>query len=357
MSTQRSKQDKAAAGAAAKGALSWRQRQAAKRIRRRGNVSALAVQPVAAERRAKDPINHRRVGAGLYIGLAALLVVGAVGVHAMILFAFFGLSSALGSGQHTSEKVEKVEVAVNITEPEPPEPEPEPPKPPEPEPEPPEPEEEIIQEPEPEPEPEKPKPKPKPRPKKPAPPPDPIDKPKDPPPEPPKKKARRVVGLNMESTTNGGDGPAFASGNTRMGETDTKAENPNKVEKIAPGDTQGTPGAKSGEASPNKVSRRIPGSGSGGAFKGARYKGGKRRPAYPEALRRRQIEGNVTVTVNIGVDGRVVSAKVIKSSGQPALDQAALATARAQLWTPAQKDGKPVPDTKSYTYRFRLTDF
>ena len=49
---------------------------------------------------------------------------------------------------------------------------------------------------------------------------------------------------------------------------------------------------------------------------------------YPEAARQRGLSGQVVMSIGIRRDGRVESATVVKSSGQPILDQAALRIAR-----------------------------
>jgi protein TonB len=74
-------------------------------------------------------------------------------------------------------------------------------------------------------------------------------------------------------------------------------------------------------------------------------------------LERRQIEGDVKVTVTLGAQGQVISVKILKSSGYPEMDEAALTTAQKETWTPATRDGQSVGETVSYTYRFRISDF
>ena len=75
-------------------------------------------------------------------------------------------------------------------------------------------------------------------------------------------------------------------------------------------------------------------------------------PDYPEAARLVGAEGNVFVQVVIGVDGKVKTAKIVKSFGNPSCNASALAAAKATLWIPGTKNGKPVEMTQTYPVRF-----
>jgi protein TonB len=81
-----------------------------------------------------------------------------------------------------------------------------------------------------------------------------------------------------------------------------------------------------------------------------------REPAYPATLRAQGIEGDVLVTVSIDAQGSVQQASVLRGSGHAEFDAAALSAARAERFTPATRDGTPVPYTLSYTYHFRIED-
>ncbi|MBI1346215.1 TonB family protein [bacterium] len=61
-----------------------------------------------------------------------------------------------------------------------------------------------------------------------------------------------------------------------------------------------------------------------------------REPVYPEELRRRQIEGRVTLKVTIDQEGIVERAVIEISSGEPLLDQSALTAIRAWRFEPAR---------------------
>ncbi|HET6348635.1 MAG TPA: energy transducer TonB [Candidatus Krumholzibacteria bacterium] len=63
-------------------------------------------------------------------------------------------------------------------------------------------------------------------------------------------------------------------------------------------------------------------------------------PAYPEMVRNAGIDGTVLVRVFVGLNGRVKDAKVVEGIG--ALREAALASARTALFTPATQGTHPV---------------
>jgi protein TonB len=65
-------------------------------------------------------------------------------------------------------------------------------------------------------------------------------------------------------------------------------------------------------------------------------------PAYPAALLNRRIGGTVAVEVGIDANGRVSSTSLAGSSGQAALDQAALNGVRRWRFKPAMKLGVPI---------------
>jgi peptide/nickel transport system substrate-binding protein len=75
-------------------------------------------------------------------------------------------------------------------------------------------------------------------------------------------------------------------------------------------------------------------------------------PDYPKAAKMVGAQGNVFIQVLISKEGKVKRAKIIKSFGNPTCDDAALKAARATLWKPATKNGKPVESTRTYPVRF-----
>jgi TonB family protein len=66
------------------------------------------------------------------------------------------------------------------------------------------------------------------------------------------------------------------------------------------------------------------------------------KPVYPEIARMAGATGTVDVEVVIDVTGRVVAARVVRSTAIPALERAALTAARQWLFTPARQREHPV---------------
>jgi TonB family protein len=168
---------------------------------------------------------------------------------------------------------------------------------------------------------------------------------------PPKAAPARVVGLSFESTVGegeGGDGPAFGVGNTRMGETAKTAAAPKDVPKetINKGPTTTKP-------TPNAVATRIP-------VAGVEFKQAKRKkdvkPDFPPTLKAQGIEGDVPVIVWIDVEGKVTSVKILKESPYPEFNEAAKKAAMADEFEPATRNGVPTPTTLKYNVSFRLVD-
>ncbi|MEM6862756.1 MAG: TonB family protein, partial [Myxococcota bacterium] len=252
---------------------------------------------------------------------------------AALQFGSFGGYYALGLGATQDKAREDAAIALEIIDV--PEPEQEPETEPEAEPEP-----EAPAPPQPEPTPEPPPPPPK---KTPTPSADPTT-PKEPPKEAPK--PQRIVGLNLESTVSSGEGASFATGNTRMGVTRKAADAPG-VEKLRNNEPT--------QAGENRAATRIPAvSGDGEGIERPRFEGGRLKPPYPDIYRSQALEANVTVAVRIGADGRVERVDIARGSPYPEFEEAAVGTAKKQRFTPAKKDGRAIPWTLTYTYRFRL---
>jgi protein TonB len=149
----------------------------------------------------------------------------------------------------------------------------------------------------------------------------------DPPPEPAQPATpdppRRVVGIELESTTVGGAGPGFATGNTRMGVTATVAQDPEA-------DGAGGPSFT--------LPRRVVAS----------------TPEYPASLKARGIEGDVSLRVEIDPAGRVTDVAVVTSSGRPEFDRAATEAAARSVYVPAKLNGVGVAHAIEFAVRFRL---
>jgi TonB family protein len=83
---------------------------------------------------------------------------------------------------------------------------------------------------------------------------------------------------------------------------------------------------------------------------------GNAAPEYPAESRRRGEQGRVTLLVQVGPDGRVVSLSLLGSSGFAALDREAERAVRRWRFEPATQDGNPVFSTLPVAINFRLTD-
>lgn len=79
-------------------------------------------------------------------------------------------------------------------------------------------------------------------------------------------------------------------------------------------------------------------------------------PHYPYTARVRGEAGKVTISIRVTGQGEVESAAVKTSSGFPALDESALATARKARFKPAEEDGQAVAADMDLQFDFRLQD-
>jgi protein TonB len=100
------------------------------------------------------------------------------------------------------------------------------------------------------------------------------------------------------------------------------------------------PAAAEGPTEP-RVGGGGPGGSGGSAARGARGAGPLPRirhrpaPAYPLRARRAGHEGRSEIELRIGRDGRVREARLHRSAGDPALDEAALAAVRRWRFAPS----------------------
>lgn len=78
-------------------------------------------------------------------------------------------------------------------------------------------------------------------------------------------------------------------------------------------------------------------------------------PNYPEMARTAGIEGQAVVEALVDVDGRVADARILKSSGNVSLDQAAVEAAMRSTFTPAKQRDQAVRVWVSIPFRFTLT--
>ena len=77
-------------------------------------------------------------------------------------------------------------------------------------------------------------------------------------------------------------------------------------------------------------------------------------PAYPVAARQARQEGTVTVDVEVSTTGLPLNVRLARSSGFPALDQAALAAVRRWKFEPARAAGVAVNGHVIVPLRFEL---
>jgi protein TonB len=106
-------------------------------------------------------------------------------------------------------------------------------------------------------------------------------------------------------------------------------------------------------AAPKPVEREVVRTPPSTQGKGARTS----KPEYPPASRRAGEEGTVTVKALVGENGRATQVDVVKSSGFPKLDEAAVQEVqRNWRFVPGKEDGKPVSMWHTFAVTFRLTD-
>jgi TonB family protein len=77
-------------------------------------------------------------------------------------------------------------------------------------------------------------------------------------------------------------------------------------------------------------------------------------PVYPEMVRSAGVEGTAFVEALLDLDGSVMDARMLKSSGNQMLDAAAVEAALRAKFTPAKQRDKPVRVWISIPYRFTL---
>ncbi|HOF88585.1 MAG TPA: energy transducer TonB, partial [Armatimonadota bacterium] len=76
---------------------------------------------------------------------------------------------------------------------------------------------------------------------------------------------------------------------------------------------------------------------------------------YPSAARRDGVEGVAVVRVYLDAKGAVTDVAIVTSTGDPRLDDAALAEVKARWrFTPRYEDGAPVASTVKARLEFRL---
>lgn len=76
-------------------------------------------------------------------------------------------------------------------------------------------------------------------------------------------------------------------------------------------------------------------------------------PKYPESAKAIGATGRVVVKVTVGTDGKVKSASIYSSFGNPACEDAALTAAKQWEFKPATKDGEPFEQSIQIPFDFR----
>ena len=78
------------------------------------------------------------------------------------------------------------------------------------------------------------------------------------------------------------------------------------------------------------------------------------RPEYPEEAKKQKVEGTVTVSIVIGEEGNVISARA--TSGPSLLHETSVAAAYKARFKPSMANGKPVKVAGAMTYNFVLDE-
>jgi len=160
------------------------------------------------------------------------------------------------------------------------------------------------------------------------------------PPAPPPPVPVKVIGLSLESTSETGQGPAFAVGDSLAGTTASAAAAP-----------RSPPPAADPPAGPNRVARGVPRPGSVLTPPRRLH---EVKPHYPDARRAAGVEADVLLVVSLDAAGQVLSVTVGRSSADEAFDESARTAARQERFSPALRDGVAVPTTFTFTTHFRL---
>ena len=78
------------------------------------------------------------------------------------------------------------------------------------------------------------------------------------------------------------------------------------------------------------------------------------KPVYPAASLQAKEEGKVNLSFDVDAAGKVLGSSVVKSSGHPALDEAARSGIAKCTFKPALADGKPVSASAKVQYVWSL---
>jgi len=93
----------------------------------------------------------------------------------------------------------------------------------------------------------------------------------------------------------------------------------------------------------------------GGAQRAARLTSNPK-PTYPRLSIRYGEQGEALCRLEIDAEGRVIGAKIARSSGHARLDEAALSAVKRWRFEPATRDGVPEPSFATLPVVFRIQD-
>ncbi len=77
-------------------------------------------------------------------------------------------------------------------------------------------------------------------------------------------------------------------------------------------------------------------------------------PPYPSAMIRQGVEGEVTVRVRVGTDGRVTAVERVRAVHETLFEATRQHALRRWRFVPATRDGEPVESWQTHTIRFRI---
>jgi len=107
-------------------------------------------------------------------------------------------------------------------------------------------------------------------------------------------------------------------------------------------------------APPRSASVSRPAGGRVGSRTAIIQRGNNRPPIYPPALLHQRIEGTVLLELHISPEGTVTRVVILRSSGQPMFDAAAVNAAQTWQGEPAVIDGEPVETIETQEVIFRV---
>ena len=79
-------------------------------------------------------------------------------------------------------------------------------------------------------------------------------------------------------------------------------------------------------------------------------------PEYPEEAKAARLQGRVVLLIRVGVDGRVESLKLSRSSGVKSMDESALKTVKDWRFEPAKRFGRPIAMEIRHAIRFEFQE-